>query len=158
MAYEIKTGDTYPPLTLTLTESTTATDTKRYPHPTQAGKWIRRVDLFTIATRPDAFKIILKLLSPATTVTMLNANIDNVEVIDSSGTAGAVEGVEPGLGVPANRGQVRGKWQAGQTAQAGEYKGEVEVTWDTATTPPAVETYPNDDAANFDVSMSPDLG
>lgn len=166
MAYEIKTGDTHPPLTVKLEESTVESDPLRYrPTDPDTGqldttRWVRRVDLFTLATRPDSFRIILKLGSPATTVVMVNANIDNVEVVDGAGTLGTTPGVEPGNGVGANRGLVRGKWQAGQTDQAStdpHYKGETEVTWDSASTPPAVETFPNDDSKNFTVIMSPDL-
>jgi hypothetical protein len=163
VSYEIKTGDTHPPLTIKLEESTTETDPVRY-RPTDpdtgeldTSRWVRRVDLFTIATRPDSFRIILKLLSPATTVVMLNANIVNVEVIDGAGTLGNVVGVEPGNGIGENRGLLRGKWQAGQTDQGGEYDGESEVTWDLASTPPAIETFPNDDSKNFKVIMNPDL-
>src|SRR3954463_651321 len=123
MPYELKTGDTYPPLTVKLEESTTIADPLRY-HPTNpdtgaidTSRWVKRVDIFTIATRPDALKIILKLASPLTTVTFANANVDNVEVVDGAGTLGAVVGEEPGNGVGANRGLVRGKWQAGQTSQ-----------------------------------------
>jgi hypothetical protein len=163
VSYEIKTGDTHPPLTVKLEESTDATDPVRYrPTDPDTGelddsRWVRRVDLFTIATRPDSFRIILKLTSPSTTVVMANANIDNVEVVSGAGTLGGSVGVEPGNGIGANRGLVRGKWQAGQTDQAGTYAGETEVTWDSASTPPAIETFPNDQAKNFTVIMSPDL-
>ena len=162
MPYEIKTGDTHPPLTVKLEESTDVLDPVRY-HPTDpdtgiidTSRWVRRVNLVG-ATQPDSFRIILKLASPSTTVVMTNTNIDNVESIDGAGTLGTVVGEEPGNGVGANRGLVRGKWQATQTDQAGTYQGETEVTWDSAATPPAVETFPNDDAKNFAVVMSPDL-
>lgn len=161
MSYEIKTGDTYPPLTVKLEETTTASDPLRYRPTDENGnldtsKWVKRVNLATAA--PDAIRIILKNQgAPANTIVFLTANVDNVEVIDGAGTAGAVVGEEPGNGIGANRGLVRGKWQATQTDQDGTYKGETEVTWDSGSTPPAIETFPNDDAKNFTVIISPDL-
>jgi hypothetical protein len=161
MAYEIKTGDTWPPLTVTLTESCLATDTKRYHPLKEDGSldttiWVRRMDLSTAP--PDSLRMILKLATP---LTIVEGAAENVEVVDGAGTAGLVEGIEPGLGVPANRGQVRYPWQAGDTSVPSEpgdpYKGEVEITWDSGATPPSVETFPNDDANNFSVKMGPDL-
>lgn len=165
MTYEIKAGDTWPPLTLTLTETTDLNDPERY-HPTDASgnvdtsTWVKRVTLDGLTPAPQ-FRIILKNTSNPTPVVILDANVENVVEVDGAGTTGAVEGEDPGLGVPANRGQVRGIWQAGDTDSPGDdadpYSGEVEVTWDTSSTPPRVERYPNDDEANYKIVISPSL-
>lgn len=156
MAYLIKTGDTWPPMTVTLEESCDTTDPKRY-HPRKADgtldttKWVRRVDLFS--NPPDSIRTILKAAAGAP----IEGPSINVEVVDGAGAVGTVPDVEPGLGVPVNRGQVRYPWQAGDTDVANPYKGETEVTWDSAATPPAVETFPVDPALNFDVTIGADL-
>lgn len=154
----MKSGDTYPPLTITLDESTTILDPKRY-HPTKAdgtldmSRWVRRVDLFT--TPPDSIRMIAKLSTPLTT---FDGPMQNVEVVDTSGSLGLVEGEEPGLNVPVNRGEVRYPFSAGDTDVPGTpYNLEVEVTWDDASTPPKIETYPNASAVNPTLEIDADL-
>lgn len=48
------------------------------------------------------------------------------------------------------------KWAAGDTAESGSYKVELEITWDEASTPPEVETVPNANYAT--VVIVDDLG
>lgn len=145
----LKTGDTWPPLTLTLTESAKEGSSGSYTD--EDGNTVRRVDLFTAP--PDSIRFVMKL-APSTIVdgAMLNA-----EVEDGSGTTGSVAGEDPGLGVPANRGQARYMWAAGDRDNPGAYGGEVEVTWDDGSTPPAIETYPNDSDKNFAITLKSDL-
>lgn len=147
----IKTGDTWPPLTLTLTETAEEDDPVAYTN--SAGQTVRRLNLSDV--EPDSLRLILK--KSATPGTIVEGPMDNVEVVDGAGDLGLVEGEDPGLGVPDNRGQARYIWQAGDTDDSGGYKGEVELTWDAASSPPKVETVPNDDADNFDLTMDPDL-
>lgn len=47
-------------------------------------------------------------------------------------------------------------WSAGQTDLAGLYQGEIEITWDSSSTPPAVETVPN--SGSFQLIIESDLG
>lgn len=148
----IKTGDTWPPLTWHLTESCDQGDAGWYLD--GDNNIVRRIDLKTAP--PDSLRAILK--APTTpSATTVEGPMVNAEVVDGSGTNGSAAGVEPGLGVPENRGEVRYPWQSGDTDVASTYKGEVEVTWDSGSTPPAVETFPNDDVSNFTVIMKPDL-
>lgn len=47
-------------------------------------------------------------------------------------------------------------WQAGDTDVVGEYDVELEVTWDAGTTPPQVETIPNE--GNETLTIEADQG
>jgi hypothetical protein len=145
----IKTGDTWPPLTLTLTESCEPGDPGHYVD--GDGDTVRRVDLFT--NPPDSIRVVIV----APTIPVITGPGVNVETTDGSSAVGLVAGAAPGLGIPGNRGQVRYMWEAGDTDDPGAYAGEVEVTWDSASTPPAIETFPNDPSSNFTIEMKGDL-
>jgi hypothetical protein len=49
------------------------------------------------------------------------------------------------------------EWQAGQTDVPGSYKCELQITWDAGSSPPKVETVPNDGSANPDLVIWEDL-
>jgi hypothetical protein len=82
-------------------------------------------------TAADSVRLILKLESPSTVV-------EGAAAVTSA-AGGAVEY----------------EWAAGDTDQAGEYQGEWEVTWDAGSTPPSVQTFPND--GYFSVEILADL-
>lgn len=48
-------------------------------------------------------------------------------------------------------------WQDGDTAYAGTYAVEIQVTWDAATTPPRIQTFPNSAGENETLTIDNDL-
>lgn len=54
-------------------------------------------------------------------------------------------------------GQWSYKWGASDLTQVGDYSVEVEVTWASGTTPPEVETFPNNASRNPKITVSADL-
>lgn len=147
----VKRGDTWPPPLLTIYESCSVTDPARYPNPSGSG-FVKRVDFFT--SPPDLITFIAKL--DADTIT---GAMENVEVADGSSAVGTTTNVEPGLGVPSNRGQVRYPFSADDlSAIAVGMPFEVKVTWDSASTPPKIETFPNESTRNPSLDIDPDLG
>lgn|GEM_PF-5884682 len=48
------------------------------------------------------------------------------------------------------------KWAAGDTAIAGTYQAEIEIVWDTSTTPHEIETVPNDGTVQVVIEPSLD--
>lgn len=85
----------------------------------------------------DSLRVILKLDSPITTKSLPATNLD--------------------VGTP----ETRGKWEAPLAIDTfdnpGEWDAEVEVTWDGTSTPPEIETYPNDAANNPKIHVTSDL-
>jgi hypothetical protein len=149
--YTIKSGDTWPPMTVTLTESADLDDPEGYSD--DDGNFVKRVDFFS--SPPDSIRMIAKLASPSNT---FDGPMENVEVVDGSDDVGLVAGEEPGLGVPKNRGQARYPWAANDTDTPGEgYELEFEVTWDGSSTPPKIETFPNESQKNPTLDIDPDL-
>jgi hypothetical protein len=142
----IKTGDTWPPITIALTESCKETSTGAYEEETGSDIWIRRVNLFT--NPPDSISITIK---PASGPAIIGAMI-NAEVVDGSDANDLAIG-----NVPGNRGEVRYLLAAGDSDDPAVCKGEVKVTWDAGSTPPAVERFPNDPANNYSVVFAADL-
>lgn len=85
----------------------------------------------------DSLRVVLKLDNPVTSKSLPATKLD--------------------VGTP----ETRGKWEAPLAADTfdnpGEWDAEVEVTWDNATTPPEIETYPNDAANNPKIHVTADL-
>jgi hypothetical protein len=81
---------------------------------------------------------------------------DAIKVILSNGTS-VIEGEVEVLDPPDAEGMNwQYKWAAGDTAEAGTYKTELEITWDEGTTPPEVETIPN--SSYDEIVILEDLG
>lgn len=146
--YRIRTGDTWPPLTLWLTERCDETDEGAFLNPDADDYgWIRTVDL----TDADAVTVVLKRTRPSAD-RLITGAATNVEALDGPGAAAPQYG-----NAPINRGKVVYQWVADDTADdnAGDYLGEVEVTWD-AGPPLKVETFPVDPARMFPLVMARD--
>lgn len=110
-----KTGDTWPPLSGTVSDD--------------GGP----VNISTA----DSLRVVLKLDNPVTTKSIPATNLD--------------------VGTP----ETRGKWEAPLEVDTfdnpGDWDAELEVTWDNNTTPPEIETYPNDEVNNPKVHVTADL-
>jgi hypothetical protein len=66
-------------------------------------------------------------------------------IIKKTGEAPIVEAPVEVIAPPDSDGfNWRYVWQDGDTDELGEFNVEIEITWDNATTPPQVQTIPND--------------
>jgi hypothetical protein len=142
--YRIKTGDTYPPLTVELRESCKQTDTGAFQD--DDGNWVRLINL----TTAQSLRFVLRSQS---LVQVIEGPGVNVEKTDGPSA------LDPARGnVPGNRGMAQYVWEVGDTVDsnaAADWKGEVEITW-VAGPPPKIETVPVDPALNFSVIIALD--
>jgi hypothetical protein len=142
--YRIKSGDTWPPLTVTVFES--CDEDAQYAFQDDQGNWVRAVDL----TSASQLRVVLRSESLEA---VIQGVAENVEVAQGAGVADPDKG-----GAPANRGEARYIWQVGDTVDdniASDWKGEVEVTWPGGP-PPRIETFPVDPAKNFALIIAGD--
>jgi len=75
--------------------------------------------------------------------------------VGSTAITGAITIVDDGT--VGKRGQWSYKPALNDFSVVGEYQTEIEVTWSTSTTPPEIETYPNDSALNPTIHVTADL-
>lgn len=149
--YTIKSGATWPPLPITLTEVCEQDDPEGYPNPKVSGQQIKRIDLSSAVS----VHLTAVLASPETT---FDGSCVNVQVIDGDGDLGTVPNEDPGLGVPSNQGKLRYVWAVDDTQTPGSpYVLEISVLWDSEATPPSIEKFPNQQSANLTLSVDPAL-
>lgn len=75
---------------------------------------------------------------------------DSLKIILKDG-ATIIEGVAEVLEEDSEGMNWQYKWEAGDTALAGEYKVELEITWDGGASPPQIDTVPNNGYATVEI-------